>query len=60
MHPMKELSLGVNLQGDKWEEHNGQVLFRGKVYMPLDTQLWHDIVEAHHNTLVTGHLGQWK
>ena len=33
------------------------VLFRGKVYVPLDAQLWHDIVEAHHDTLVTGHLG---
>ena len=45
---------------DKWEERDGLVLFRGKVYVPLDAQLWHDIVEAHHDTLVTGHLGQWK
>ena len=52
--------MGANLWGDEWEEHNGLVLFRGKVYVPLDTQLWHDIVEAHHDTLVTGHSGQWK
>ena len=60
MCTLKELSLGVNLQRDKWEEHNGLVLFRGKVYVPLDAQLWRDIVEAHHDTLVTGHSGQWK
>ena len=33
------------------------VLFRGKVYVLLDAQLWHDIIEAHHNILVTGHSG---
>ena len=57
---LKELSSGVNLQGDEWEEREGLVLFRGKVYVPLDPQLWHDIVEAHHDTLVTGHSGWWK
>ena len=35
---LKELSLGANLQGDKWEEHDGLVLFRGKVYVPLVPQ----------------------
>ena len=55
MHTLKELGLGVNLQGDEWEEHNGLVLFRGKVYILLDAQLQHDIVEAHHDTPVTGH-----
>ena len=60
MHTLKELGSGANLRGDEWEEHDGLVLFRGKVYIPLDAQLRHDIVEAHHNTLVTGHLEQWK
>ena len=60
MHTLKELGSGANLQGDEWEEHDGLVLFRGKVYVLLDSQLQHDIVEAHHDTLVTGHLGQWK
>ena len=61
MGALKELSSGVNLRGDEWEEHDGLVLFnfRGKVYVPLDAQL-HDIVEAHHDTPVTGHSGQWK
>ena len=57
---LKELSSGANLRGDEWEEHNGLVLFRGKVYVPLDAQLRHDIVEAHHDTPVTGHSGRWK
>ena len=57
---LKELSSGANLRGDKWEEHDGLVLFRGKVYVPLNAQLQHDIVEAHHNTPVTGHSGWWK
>ena len=57
---LKELGSGANLWGDEWEEHNGLVLFRGKVYVPLDAQLQHDIVEAHHDTPVTGHSGRWK
>jgi len=57
---LKGLGSGVNLWGDEWEEHDSLVLFRGKVYVPLDAQLRHDIVEAHHNTTVTGHLGWWK
>ena len=34
---LKELSSGANLRGDEWEERDGLVLFRGKVYIPLDT-----------------------
>ena len=60
VHALKELGSGANLWGDKWEECGGLVLFRGKIYVPLDTQLWHNIVEAHHDTPVTGHSGQWK
>ena len=60
MRALKELGSGVNLRGDEWEEHDGLVLFKGKVYVPLDAQLRHDIVEAHHDTPVTGHSGRWK
>ena len=60
MRALKELSSGVNLRGDEWEERDGLVLFRGMVYIPLDAQLWHDIVDAHHDTPVTGHSGWWK
>ena len=33
---LKELGLGANLYGEEWEENNSLVLFRGKVYVPLD------------------------
>src|SRR5258706_1533392 len=29
-------------------------------YVPRDPQLHHDIVYAHHNSVVTGHPGWWK
>ena len=51
--------MGTDLRGNEWEERDGLVLFRGRVYVPLDAQLRHDIVEAHHDTAVTGHSG-WK
>ena len=57
---LKELGSGADLGGNEWEEQDGLVLFRGKVYIPLDAQLRHDIVEAHHDTPVTGHSGQWN
>ena len=60
VHALKELGSGGNLRGDEWEERDSVVLFRGKVYIPLDGQLRHDIVEAHHDTPVTGHSGCWK
>ena len=57
---LKELGSGTDLRGNEWEARDGLVLFRGRVYVPLDTQLRHDIVEAHHDTPVTGHSGWWK
>jgi len=36
---LKELGSGANLWGDEWEERDGLVLFRGKVYIPLNAQL---------------------
>ena len=60
VHALKKLGSGVDLWGNEWEERDGLVLFRRKVYIPLDAQLQHDIVEAHHDTLVTRHSGWWK
>ena len=54
MRALKELGSGTDLQGNEWEEQDSLVLFRGRVYIPLDTQLRHDIVEAHHDTPVPG------
>src|SRR5258705_2984691 len=36
------------------------VTYRGHVYVPRDPQLCHDIVHAYHDSVVTGHPGQWK
>jgi len=33
---------------------------QGRIYIPPDGQLRHDIVKAHHDSPVTGHTGQWK
>src|SRR5258707_7868121 len=48
------------LQSDEWERDRGLVMYRGCVYVPRDPQLHHDIVHAHHDSVVTGHPGQWK
>src|SRR6266478_10107818 len=36
------------------------VLYRGRVYVPDDPQLRHDLVHAHHSAAVTRHPGRWK
>jgi Integrase zinc binding domain len=30
------------------------------VYVPKDPQLHHNIVHTHHDSVMTGHPGQWK
>src|SRR5258705_7015998 len=35
-------------------------MYRGHVYVPKDPQLCHDIVHAHHDSVMTSHPGQWK
>ena len=39
VHALKELGSGTDLRGNEWEEGDGLVLFRGRVYVPLDAQL---------------------
>src|SRR5260221_11092104 len=43
-----------------FRSHFWKSLYRGFVYIPKDPQLHHDIVHAHHDSMVTGHPGQWK
>ncbi len=38
----------------------GVVLYRGRVYIPDNPQLHHDLVHVHHGATVTGHPRQWK
>src|SRR5260221_9856394 len=35
-------------------------MYRGCMYVPKDTELHHDIVHAHHDSVMTGHPGWWK
>ena len=46
------------IKGDEWAEEQGLILFRGKVYVPLDIELGKEIVRLHHNTPISGHLGK--
>jgi Integrase zinc binding domain len=43
-----------------WELQGSTVLFHGRVYVPLDPKLHHDLLHEHHDTPTTGHPGQWK
>ena len=48
------------LRSEEWSEEQGLILFRGKVYVPKDIQLRHEIVKLHHDTPIAGHPGRWK
>src|SRR5260221_4095961 len=56
---LQELRAGM-LQSDEWEKDGELVTYRGHMYVPRDPQLCHDIVHAHHDSIVTGHSGWWK
>src|SRR5258708_35282615 len=38
----------------------GIVLYQGKVYVPDNPQLHHDLVHVHHSATVAGHPRHWK
>src|SRR5882724_10955955 len=54
---LKELGTKWGLHSNGWQEKDGLVLYRGKIYVPHDSQLRLDIVKAHHNYPVAGHPG---
>src|SRR5260221_848187 len=56
---LRELGAGM-LQSDEWERDRDLVMYRGCVYVPKDPQLHHDIIHAHHDSMMTSHPGQWK
>src|SRR5258707_68118 len=56
---VKALDVG-ELCSDEWTRAEGVVLYQGRVYVPDDPQLCHDLVDAHHTTTVAGHPGRWK
>jgi len=57
---LKELHGGKGLHHEEWQEKDGLVLYRGRVYVPPDGQLRHDLINTLHNSPITGHSGQWK
>src|SRR5258707_444622 len=56
---LKALDVG-ELCSNEWTCTEGIVLYRGKVYVPDNPQLHHDLVHAHHSATVTGHPRCWK
>src|SRR5258708_85714 len=56
---LKALDVG-ELCSNEWMHVEGVVLYRGRVYIPDNPQLHHDLVHVHHSTIVAGHPGHWK
>src|SRR5258705_5787321 len=56
---LKALDTG-ELCSDEWMHAEGVVLYQGKVYIPDNPQLHHNLVHVHHSTIVTRHPGHWK
>lgn len=52
----RSLTKGV----EEWNCEDGLILFRGKVYVPKNTELRREIVKTCHDALSTGHPGRWK
>ena len=42
---------------DKWAVEDGLILHQGLVYIPRDSQLCHNIIQAHHDFTSAGHPG---
>src|SRR5258706_4956161 len=53
---LKALDAG-ELCSDEWMHTEGVVLYQGRVYIPDNPQLCHDLVHVHHGATVTGHPG---
>ncbi len=56
---LKALDVG-ELHSNEWMHTEGVVLYRGRVYIPDNPQLCHDLVHAHHSAIVARHPRHWK
>src|SRR5258707_7925171 len=56
---LKTLDAG-ELCSNEWMRMEGVVLYQGRVYVPDNPQLHHNLVHVHHSTIVIGHPGHWK
>ena len=43
---------------EEWNFEDGLIIFRGKIYVPKDTNLRREIVKTHHDPLAIGHPGR--
>ena len=48
------------MKEDGWEEVDGLVTWKGRVYIPRDQELRVDIIRMHHDPPTIGHPGQYK
>ena len=46
-----------SVRSAEWRETEGLLQFRGKIYVPPDSELRRRIVSQHHNTKIVGHAG---
>jgi hypothetical protein len=44
----------------EWSESDGLLTFCSKIYVPNDRDLWHHIIEQHHDMHITGHAGRFE
>ena len=49
-----------SVQSAEWRETEGLLQFRGKIYVPLDSELRRRIVSQPHDTKIVGHTGRWR
>jgi len=48
------------LRNEEWQVEKGLVLKEGRVYVLKDEKLRMEIIQLHHDMLITEHGGQWK
>ena len=53
---LKELHRDKGLCHKEWQEKDGLVLYRGRVYVPPDSQLY-NLINALHDSPITSHSG---
>jgi hypothetical protein len=55
----KDKGRGI-VKSAEWSESEGLLIFRGKIYVPKDRDLRHQIMEQYHDTCIAGHAGHFK
>jgi len=51
---------GKMVSSAEWSEDDGVLWFRGKIYVPRNTDLQKQVVSLCHDTKVTGHPRHWN